>query len=92
MKNIHIDINIDMVIFENVDIDIDNFKNDHIDIDIDIDIFQKCRYIDNRYVISIYRTGLEGGRDYDWKAQQRRGDSGPRAGRQGLGSAPVSPE
>ena len=25
---------------------------------IDIDIFQKCRYIDNRYVISIYRTGL----------------------------------
>ena len=24
----------------------------------DIDIFQKCRYIDNRYVISIYRTGL----------------------------------
>merc|ERR1712234_63656 len=27
-------------------------------IDIDIDIFQKCRYIDNRYVISIYRTGL----------------------------------
>ena len=30
----------------------------HIDIDIDIDIFQKCRYIDNRYVISIYRTGL----------------------------------
>ena len=31
----------------------------HIDIDIDIDIFQKCRYIDNRYVISIYRTGLK---------------------------------
>ena len=30
----------------------------HIDIDIDIDIFQKCRYIDNRYFISIYRTGL----------------------------------
>ena len=28
-------------------------------IDIDIDIFQKCRYIDNRYVISIYRTGLQ---------------------------------
>ena len=41
-----------------IDIDIDIFKNDHIDIDIDIDIFQKCRYIDNRYVISIYRTGL----------------------------------
>ena len=32
----------------------------HIDINIDIDIFQKCRYIDNRYVISIYRTGLIG--------------------------------
>ena len=30
----------------------------HIDIDINIDIFQKCRYIDNRYVILIYRTGL----------------------------------
>ena len=43
-----------------IDIDIDIFKNDHIDIDIDIDIFQKCRYIDNRYVISIYRTGLSG--------------------------------
>ena len=41
-----------------IDIDIDIFKYDHIDIDIDIDIFQKCRYIDNRYVISIYRTGL----------------------------------
>ena len=25
---------------------------------INIDIFQKCRYINNRYVISIYRTGL----------------------------------
>ena len=34
----------------------------HIDINIDIDIFQKCRYIDNRYVISIYRTGLEASR------------------------------
>merc|ERR1712018_695569 len=41
-----------------IDIDIDIFKYDHIDIDIDIDIFQKCRYIDIRYVISIYRTGL----------------------------------
>ena len=41
-----------------IDIDIDIFQNHHIDIDIDIDIFQKCRYIDNRYVISIYRTGL----------------------------------
>ena len=30
----------------------------HIDIDTDIDIFQKCQYIDNRYSISIYRTGL----------------------------------
>ena len=39
-----------------IDIDIDIFKYDHTDID--IDIFQKCRYIDNRYVISIYRTGL----------------------------------
>ena len=38
----------------------DIFKNDHIDIDIDIDIFQKCRYIDNRYSLSIYRTGLWG--------------------------------
>ena len=36
----------------------------HIDIDIDIDIFQKCRYIDNRYVISIYRTGLQ--RQQQW--------------------------
>merc|ERR1711923_267599 len=26
----------------------------HIDIDIDIDIFQKCRYIDNRYFMSIF--------------------------------------
>ena len=66
--NIDIDIDIfqthhvDIDIFQNclidIDIDIDIFKNDHIDIDIDIDIFQKCRYIDNRYVISIYRTGL----------------------------------
>merc|ERR1712117_654265 len=61
-QNHHIDIDIDIDIFQNclidIDIDIDIFKNDHIDIDIDIDIFQKCRYIDNRYVISIYRTGL----------------------------------
>ena len=58
--NCLIDIDIDIDIFQNclIDIDIDIFKNDHIDIDIDIDIFQKCRYIDNRYVISIYRTGL----------------------------------
>ena len=49
---------IDIDIFQNCLIDIDIFKNDHIDIDINIDIFQKCRYIDNRYLISIYRTGL----------------------------------
>merc|ERR1712240_366301 len=55
-----IDIDIDIDIFQNhhIDIDIDIFQNCLIDIDIDIDIFQKCRYIDNRYVISIYRTGL----------------------------------
>ena len=51
-QNCLIDIDID--IFQNCLIDIDIFKNDHID----IDIFQKCRYIDNRYSISIYRTGL----------------------------------
>ena len=57
---IDIDINIDTfkIVLIDINIDIDIFKNDHIDIDIDIDIFQKCRYIDNRYVISIYRTGL----------------------------------
>ena len=38
----------------NIDIDIDIFHN----LLIDIDIFQKCRYIDNRYSIAIYRTGL----------------------------------
>ena len=45
-------------------IDIDIWQNFLIDIDINInifkivliDIFQKCRYIDNRYFISIYRT------------------------------------
>ena len=61
-QNCLIDINFDIDIFQNclidIDIDIYIFKNDHIDIDIDIDIFQKCRYIDNRYSISIYRTGL----------------------------------
>ena len=41
-----------------IDIDIDISQILLIDIDIDIDIFQKCRYIDNRYVISIYRIGL----------------------------------
>ena len=44
---------IDIDIFKNYLIDIDIFKNDLIDIDIDIDIFQKCRYIDNRYFLSI---------------------------------------
>ena len=57
-QNCLIDINIDIDIFQNclidIDIDINIFKNDHID----IDIFEKCRYIDNRYSISIYRTGL----------------------------------
>ena len=55
---IDIDIDISQILLIDIDIDIDIFKNDHID----IDIFQKCRYIDNRYVISIYRTGLPGGR------------------------------
>merc|ERR1712012_604787 len=55
-----------------IDIDIDIFKNDHIDIDIDIDIFQKCRYIDNRYVISIYRTGLPAGRVFQYRVTYRR--------------------
>ena len=57
---IDIDINIDIsqILLIDIDINIDIFQNHHIDIDIDIDIFQKCRYIDNRYVISIYRTGL----------------------------------
>ena len=55
---------IDIFKFDLSDIDIDIFKNYLIDIDIfkndliDIDIFQKCRYIDNRYFLSIYRTGL----------------------------------
>ena len=60
------DIDIDIDIFRNLLIDIDIFQNLLIDIDIDIfqnllidiDIFQKCRYIDNRYSISIYRTEL----------------------------------
>ena len=49
---------IDIDIFQNCLIDINIFKNDHIDVDIDINIFQKWRYIDNQYVISIFRTGL----------------------------------
>ena len=47
-----------MNVFIDIDIDIDIFKSDLIDIDIDIDIFKKCRYIDNRYGLSIYRTPL----------------------------------
>ena len=54
-----IDIDSDIDIFQNGLIDIDIFNIVLIDIDIDIDIFQKCRYIDNRYFISIYRTGLK---------------------------------
>ena len=38
----------------NVFIDIDIFKSDLID----IDIFITCRYIDNRYGLSLYRTPL----------------------------------
>ena len=38
----------------NVFIDINIFKSDLID----IDIFKTCRYIDNRYDLSIYRTPL----------------------------------
>ena len=49
-----IDIDINFDIFQNCLFDIDIFKNGHID----IDIFQKCWYIDNRYSIAIYRTGL----------------------------------
>ena len=45
------------------------FQNIDIDIDIDIDIFQKCRYIDNRYVISIYRTGLQPPLALVWQLQ-----------------------
>ena len=60
--NVLIDIDIDINIFKNIlidiDIDIDIFKSDLIDIDIDIDIFKTCRYIDNRYGLSIYRTPL----------------------------------
>ena len=47
-----------MNVFIDIDIDIDIFKSDLIDIDIDIDILKKCRYIDNRYDLSIYRTPL----------------------------------
>ena len=46
----------DINIFQNCFIDINIYKKDHLNID--IDVFQKCRYIDNQYVISIYRTGL----------------------------------
>ena len=37
---------------------IDIFNNDLID----IDIFKKCRYIDNQYGLSIYRTPLPDGK------------------------------
>ena len=57
-KNILIDIDISMNVFIDIDIDIDIFKSDLIDIDIGIDIFKTCRYIDNRYGLSIYRTPL----------------------------------
>ena len=67
--DIDIDIDNDMVGLENIDIDKAILENIYIDkailknIDIhdhiDINIFQKCRYIDNQYVISIYRTGLD---------------------------------
>ena len=63
--DIDIDIDISQILLSDIDIDI--FQNHHIDIDIDIfgialsisifskmTIFQRCRYIDNRYVISIY--------------------------------------
>ena len=42
----------DRLIVSRKDKDKDKDKNK------DKDIFQKCRYIDNRYLISIYRTGL----------------------------------
>ena len=51
--DIDIDIDISMNVF--IDIDIDIFKSDLID----IDIFKTCRYIYNRYGLSIYRTPLE---------------------------------
>ena len=63
---INIDINISKIVLIDINSDIDIFQNGLIDIDIDIfnivliniDIFQKCRYINNLYFISIYRTGL----------------------------------
>ena len=45
-----------MNVFIDIDINIDIFKSDLID----IDIFKTCRYIDNRYGLSIYRTPLDG--------------------------------
>ena len=53
-KNVLIDIDISMNVFIDIDIDINIFKSDLID----IDIFKTCRYIDNRYGLSIYRTPL----------------------------------
>ena len=54
---IDIDIDIFMIVLIDIDSDINIFKI--ILIDIDINIFQKCWYIDNRYSISIYQTGLD---------------------------------
>ena len=66
-QNHHIDIDIDIDIFEialsisisiffRIALSISIFSK--MTISILISIFFKCRYIDNRYVISIYRTGL----------------------------------
>ena len=54
--DIDIDIDIDIFKIDLIDIDIDIFKIDLID----INIFKTCRYIDNRYGLSIYRTPLDG--------------------------------
>ena len=54
--DIDIDIDISMNVFIDNDIDIDIFNSDLINND--IDIFKTCRYIDNRYGSSIYRTPL----------------------------------
>ena len=63
--DIDIDIDISMNIFIDIDIDIDIFKSDLID----IDIFKTCRYIDNRYGLSIYRTSLTR-EELDWCIQR----------------------
>ena len=43
-----------MNVFIDIDIEIDIFKSDLID----VDIFKTCRYINNRYGLSIYGTPL----------------------------------